>query len=115
MTHRSFSLITVLLAVALVGSVSAIPVADERMMISGSIEVVEQDMHGVPKTLDLISPELGRFRVASDNYGRKLLKHVGEWVTVFGTVEMAGGVRVVHVDGFRPLPLQTRSSAARVV
>ncbi len=115
MTHRTLSLIALMVGLALVGPVRASPVADERMMISGSIEVVEEDMHGVPKTLDLISPELGRFRVASDSDGRKLLKHIGEWVTVFGTVELAGGLRIIHVDGFRLLPLQTQNPAERVL
>jgi hypothetical protein len=115
MIRRALSLIAVILGFALVASAGAIPVSDERMMISGTIELVEQDIHGVPKTLDLVSPELGRFRVASDLGGRKQLEHIGEWVTVFGTVELAGGVRVVHVDGFRLLPLQTRRSGAPIV
>jgi hypothetical protein len=81
------------------------PRADQRLLISGTVEVIEEDLHGDPKLVELVSPELGRFRVAPDRSGRKLLKHVGNWVSVFGTVEMENGLRVLHVDGFRPLAL----------
>lgn len=115
MSKHALSLVTVILALSLLGSASALPVADHRMMISGTLEVVEQDLHGVPKTLDLLSPELGRFRIASDARGRKLLAHAGAWVTVVGNVELVQGVRVVRVEGFRLLTLQSRSSAALAV
>lgn len=105
MTTRSLSLITVVLGIALIASVGAIPADGHRMMISGSLEVAEHDIHGKPKALELVSPELGSFRIAPDRRGRMLLAHVGRWVTVFGTVEIENGVRVVHVDGFRPLAL----------
>jgi len=91
------------------GSVTAMPVAEQRMMISGQIEVIEEDLHGEAKAVEIISPELGRFRIAPDRRGDKLLAHIGKWVTVFGHVEMENGIRVVHVDGFRPLELYSRS------
>ena len=107
MTTRTLSLITIVLGIALIGSVDAIPAAGHRMMISGNLEVVEEDLHGKPKVLDLVSPELGRFRVVPDRSGRKLLAHVGQFVTVFGSVEVENGLGVVYVDGFRPLPLHS--------
>lgn len=89
------------------GSATALPVAEQRLMISGQLEVIAEDLHGEAKALEIVSPELGRFRIASDRHGDKLLKHAGEWVTVFGNVEMENGVRVVRVDGFRLLRLYT--------
>jgi hypothetical protein len=105
MTTRTLSVITVILGIALMGSVTAMPSADYRMMISGQVEVIEEDLHGEAKTLEIVSPELGRFRIASDRRGDKLLPHAGQWVTVFGHVGLENGVRVVHVDGFRLLGL----------
>ena len=110
MNTRSLSLITVVLGIALIASLGAMPAAGHRMMISGSLEVAEQDLHGKPKALELVSPELGSFRVASDRRGRTLFAHIGQWVTVFGTVEVENGVRVVHVDSFRPLALLSQTS-----
>lgn len=107
MTTRTLSLVTIVLGLALIGSVDAIPAAGHRMMISGNLEVVEKDLHGKPKAVELVSPELGRFRVVPDRRGRKLLAHVGQWVTVFGTVEIENGIRVVYVDGFRPITLRS--------
>ncbi len=99
----------VVLGLALMAAVVAMPAkpiaADQRLLISGTVEVVEVDLHGDPKLVELVSPELGRFRVAPDRSGRKLLQHVGRWVSVFGSVEMENGQRVLHVDGFRPLAL----------
>ena len=108
MTTRSLSLLTVILGIALMGSVTAMPVAEQRMMISGQLEVIEEDLHGEAKALEIVSPELGRFRVAADRHGNRLLRLAGQWVTVFGNVEMENGVRVVHVDSFRPLGLYSR-------
>ena len=105
MTTRSLSLITITLGIALIAPVGAMPAAGHRMMISGTLEVAEEDLHGKPKTLELVSPELGSFRIAPDRRGRTLFAHVGQWVTVFGTVEVVNGVRVVHVESFRPLAL----------
>ena len=102
-------MITVILGIALMGSVTAMPTAEQRLMISGQVEVIEQDLHGDAKTLQIVSPELGSFRIASDRRGEKLLPHVGQWVTVFGHVELENGVRVVHVDGFRLLGLYSES------
>jgi len=99
------ALISVVLGIALIGSVGAIAAGGHRMMISGNLEVVEEDLHGKPKALELVSPELGSFRIAPDRRGRTLFAHVGQWVTVFGTVEVENDVRVVHVDSFRPLAL----------
>jgi hypothetical protein len=105
MATPTLSAIKVLLGVALMGSVAAMHVAEQRLMISGQLEVVAEDLHGEPKALEIVSPELGRFRIAPDRHGDKLLRHAGQWVTVFGNVEMENGVRVVHVDGFRLLGL----------
>jgi hypothetical protein len=106
MATPTLSAIKVLLGVALMGSVAAMPVAEQqRLMISGQLEVVAEDLHGDPKALEIVSPELGRFRIAPDRHGDKLLRHAGQWVTVFGNVEMENGARVVHVDGFRLLGL----------
>ncbi|MGH9884444.1 MAG: hypothetical protein ACREBE_02880 [bacterium] len=91
------------LGVALMGSVVAMPATDQRMMISGRLEVLEEDLHGDAKTLQIVSPELGAFRIVADRSGDKLLPHAGQWATVFGHVEMLSGVRVVYVDGFRLL------------
>jgi len=109
------ALVTMILALALMGSVSTIPVADHHLMISGVLTVAEQDMHGVPKALELDSPELGRFRVASDGHGRRLFPHAGKWVTVTGIVEMENGARVVHVESFRLLELRSGSRPANAV
>lgn len=87
------------------GSVTAMPAAEQRMMISGQLEVVGEDLHGEANALEIVSAELGRFRIARDRRGDKLLPHAGQWVTVFGNVEMENGVRVVRVDGFRLLGL----------
>jgi hypothetical protein len=108
MTSTRLSTITIVLGVALMGSVIAMPASDQRLMISGTVEAVADDLHGEPKRLDIVSPELGRFRVAPDLRGRKLLAHIGDWVTVTGTVAMENGLRVVHVDGFRPIGLFSR-------
>ena len=99
-----------MLGIALMGSVAAMPAAEERLMISGQLEVVAEDLHGEAKALDIVSPELGRFRIAPDRRGGKLLRHAGQWVTVFGNVEVENGVRVVHVDGFRLLGLYSWST-----
>lgn len=90
------------------GSVVTMPVADQRLMISGTLEAIEEDLHGDPKLLEIVSPELGRYRIAPDRLGRKLLAHVGKWVTIFGTVEMENGMRVVRVEGYRPIALVSR-------
>lgn len=108
MTSSRLSAISIVLGLALLGSVVAMPAADNRLMISGTLEVIEEDLHGEPKLLEIVSPELGRYRIAPDRLGRRLLAHVGKWVTLFGTVEMENGLRVVHVEGFRPLALVSR-------
>ena len=105
MSSQTLSALTMALGLALMGSVVAMPVAEQRMMISGTVEILEKDLHGKPKLVELVSPELGRFRVAPDRKGRKLLAHVGKWVTATGTVEVENGLRVLHVDGFRPISL----------
>jgi hypothetical protein len=103
MTTRGLSLITVILGIALMGSVVAMPAAEQRWMISGQLEVSAEDLHGGATVLDIVSPELGRFRIAPDRHGKRLLPHAGQWATVFGHVELENRVRVVYVDGFRLL------------
>jgi hypothetical protein len=105
MTSPALSAISIVLGLALMGSVVAMPAADQRLMISGTLEVIEEDLHGDPKLLAIVSPELGRYRISPDRLGRKLLAHVGKWVTIFGTVEMENGMRVVRVEGYRPIAL----------
>lgn len=108
MSSQKLSVIAVTLAAALLFAAS-MPSAEpaQRMLISGQVEVFQEDLHGDPKIVELISDELGRFRVATDRKGDELLKHAGAWVSVFGEVEVENGIRVVHVDGFRLLPVQT--------
>jgi HAMP domain-containing protein len=109
MKTPQLSLIAIAVAAAFLLAAS-MPSAEptQRMLISGQIEVIQEDLHGDPKAVELISDELGRFRVSTERKGDELLKHVGAWVSVFGEVEVENGIRVVHVDGFRLLPVQTR-------
>jgi hypothetical protein len=107
------SVIAVAVAAVLL-SLASMPAAEpaQRMLISGQVEVVQEDLHGDPKIIELVSDELGRFRVSQERKGDALLEHVGAWVSVFGEVEVENGIRVVHVDGFRLLPVQTQLDTA---
>lgn len=107
MTTKSLSVLALTFGLALLVAASA-SAAGQRMLITGQIEVVGEDLHGDAKIVELVSDELGRFRVATDRKGDELLKHAGAWVSVFGEVQVENGIRIVHVDGFRVLPMNSR-------
>jgi hypothetical protein len=58
MSSQTLSALTMVLGFALMGSVIAMPAADaeQRMMISGTLEIVEEDLHGSPSSSSLSRP-----------------------------------------------------------
>lgn len=54
----------------------------EMLVVTGTIEAVEQNLLGTAKAVQIVSAEMGEFRIADDENGRALTKLVGRTVTV---------------------------------
>jgi len=90
MRYAIFRIVCLGLATLLVCWIAAVSVhraAPAKATISGEIEAAAQDDGGIVTAVAVYDGEWGLVLIASTGKGKELLKHVGEYAEIQGTLE----------------------------
>jgi hypothetical protein len=91
---------TMALAFARAGSAEA-PAAMHEVTVTGTVQAVERDAAGKPKTVQIVSAAAGAYLVEDRGKGAELKQHVGKLVTAEGVMKQrADGKQILAIQDF---------------
>lgn len=71
------------------------------VLVTGTIQPAERNFLGAVKTVEIVVPQVGSFRVDDSGKGRDLKDHVGETVTVMAMSRAdSGGNPILRVEDY---------------
>jgi hypothetical protein len=83
---------------------AAVDVRDQvyrAVLVTGTIRPAETNLLGGVKTVQIVVPRVGSFRIADSGKGRDLKDHVGETVTVMAMSRIdSGGNQILRVEDY---------------
>ena len=71
------------------------------LLVTGTIQAAETSVLGTVETVEIVVPQVGRFRIADLGKGRDLKEHVGETVTIMAMSQTdAVGNQILRVEDY---------------